>query len=432
MAADLEEALRKKKLAEQGMLSGEDSSDTDIYNDADLSALVKERLKELPEEKKKLREEYAATKERGQWGELGEKLGHALTQLGAGYAGMQSGADLSGLKFDKTDWQGKAGLDLSEYKGEQDTKDKEMGEQLGLAGKLALRKPEKAAKEPTRSPVRGAVEKGTKLPVFLDPSSPTGYSNALHKPAEVIPYEKDTEERVYSDMVPDQNLLTESGQPVYRLNTKSNTGKFATKLVNADGSPLQENTKTKVGIDPKAVLDNKQIEKISDGKAAVELLDRIGEQTNQIEQVGRVNNTANTVAQWLNMDDKEFSAFKGDVTDTLNRYIKTMTGAQMTTTEAQRLMSAMPKMTDKPDTFKLNLQHTKDRLQLFQRRYIEGLKKAGKRVPGYEDGSGSEKPAENKVAAPGGQEPKVETKTVKGVIYDKKPDGKWYPRKVTN
>lgn len=40
-----------------------------------------------------------------QWREVAEMLGHAFTQLGAGYYGLKTGVDLSGIPFKKNDWQ---------------------------------------------------------------------------------------------------------------------------------------------------------------------------------------------------------------------------------------------------------------------------------------------------------------------------------------
>jgi hypothetical protein len=49
--------------------------------------------------------EFTEGKKAAQWGQVAERMGHALAQFGAGYQGMKSGLDMvSGLKFDKEDW----------------------------------------------------------------------------------------------------------------------------------------------------------------------------------------------------------------------------------------------------------------------------------------------------------------------------------------
>jgi hypothetical protein len=55
--------------------------------------------------KNDLKDIYNRAVEQNRWGEVAEKVGQALTQLGAGYYGLKSGVDMSGLKFAQTDWE---------------------------------------------------------------------------------------------------------------------------------------------------------------------------------------------------------------------------------------------------------------------------------------------------------------------------------------
>jgi hypothetical protein len=72
------------------------------------------RLQQLAEQ---YSADYKQNKEKAEWGEVAETLGHAFAQLGAGYQGMKSGVDAtSGLKFNKTDWAKKYDTLLSELK----------------------------------------------------------------------------------------------------------------------------------------------------------------------------------------------------------------------------------------------------------------------------------------------------------------------------
>lgn len=73
----------------------------------------------------------------------------------------------------------------------------------------------------------------------------------------------------------------------------------------------------------------------------------------------------------------EYAAFRRDVTDNLNRYIKEITGAAMGVEEAKRIVSSMPNMNDGPTEFKAKLDSTvrSAQLALARQRYLrkEGL-----------------------------------------------------------
>lgn len=53
--------------------------------------------------------------------ELAEKLAHAVTQLGAGLHGLKTGADMSGLKFEKSDWEKKMDRNLAKFRDNLET-----------------------------------------------------------------------------------------------------------------------------------------------------------------------------------------------------------------------------------------------------------------------------------------------------------------------
>ncbi len=83
-----------------------------------------EKSKELPPQEQSLLrsrlaeidKEYKEQKGRLEFGELAEKLGQAISQAAAGYYGMKTGYNMSGLKFDKTDWASKMDQALGKYK----------------------------------------------------------------------------------------------------------------------------------------------------------------------------------------------------------------------------------------------------------------------------------------------------------------------------
>lgn len=86
--------------------------------------------------------QHAAERDtRTAWAEVGETLGHALAQLGAGMQGQRSGVDaVTGLKFDKTDWSKRYAQTLAELRtnledvrAQQQGREREKGRQeMGL------------------------------------------------------------------------------------------------------------------------------------------------------------------------------------------------------------------------------------------------------------------------------------------------------------
>jgi hypothetical protein len=69
--------------------------------DEQLKAIREEQVTALKEAKTEAEKREAEIRNK----ELAETLGHALVQLGAGMQGLRSGVDLSGIKFQKNDWQ---------------------------------------------------------------------------------------------------------------------------------------------------------------------------------------------------------------------------------------------------------------------------------------------------------------------------------------
>lgn len=56
--------------------------------------------------------------QRNMWGEVAERIGQALTQFFAAKKGLETGVDMSGLKFDKTDWGKKTDSILDRLKAD--------------------------------------------------------------------------------------------------------------------------------------------------------------------------------------------------------------------------------------------------------------------------------------------------------------------------
>ncbi len=68
------------------------------------------------ERRTKLESDYAAAKERLGWGEAAEIFGKALARIGAGLYGIKTGVDVSGAKFDPSDWSSRYDRAQGDYK----------------------------------------------------------------------------------------------------------------------------------------------------------------------------------------------------------------------------------------------------------------------------------------------------------------------------
>src|SRR5690606_13405525 len=68
---------------------------------------------------KSIQKTYEDKTNRLEWAEVAETLGNAFVQLGAGLQGYKTGIDLSGVKFNKTNWEPKFDRVLAKLK--QDT-----------------------------------------------------------------------------------------------------------------------------------------------------------------------------------------------------------------------------------------------------------------------------------------------------------------------
>lgn len=90
-----------------------------------------------------LRSWYTKAQDRLENSELVERMAHAFTQLGAGMWGSKHGVDMSGLKFDKADWDKKMDRTLSEFKvrlDELEGRRRESGEERRFSAQQALAK----------------------------------------------------------------------------------------------------------------------------------------------------------------------------------------------------------------------------------------------------------------------------------------------------
>lgn len=136
-----------------------------------------------------LKAERQAEEEKLGWFELADQLAQAATRYAAGRKGAAEGVDLSNLDIKGTDWDKLRERAMKRYEGES----KDLSEQEKRIFDL-LEKEDKTDRVSKRFPVRGVVEKGTKLPVYRIEGMP-GYYNAEDQEVEVEKEEKVRAER---------------------------------------------------------------------------------------------------------------------------------------------------------------------------------------------------------------------------------------------
>ena len=64
-------------------------------------------LEAIDRKSQEARDAYAKSKDLNGWLEIAETMAQAMVQLSAGHYGLKNGVDMSGVKFNKTDWTGK-------------------------------------------------------------------------------------------------------------------------------------------------------------------------------------------------------------------------------------------------------------------------------------------------------------------------------------
>lgn len=122
--------------------------------------------------------------------------------------------------------------------------------------------------------------------------------------------------------------------------------------------------------------------------------------------------------------DQDFAKFQSDVTDSLSQYIKSLSGLTVSDKERVALMTSMPKVGDKPQTFKAKLQATTARLNKMRQSETEALSKyQGKtgKVANRSSNSGTFEAPEQKPATvtDPSNDPRVENFMKKNNIKDK-------------
>lgn len=385
-------AQEGKKYLSNGKPSIESDADTGSVKAgatlADLLDMGKldERYKKLEDEKVVRAGKEKEDEERTNKAELFETIGRGLNRIAAGVSGQKSGADLSQVgNTPGTDWEAVRKRISDRYGKDSEISAKERESLLGTMARLQK---EAKPKDQKLTFAKGVVQKGTKLPAYLSDSSPTGYMDATGKPVNVDAWSP--EERNFAPQVnekEDGNLLTLDDKPVYRLtSTDKKTGITTTKLRDMAGHEIDPSQiKTKTGIDPKSILSEKQVQSLADADSMNDLIADIRETKKEIP-TGRIEETRNRAAGFINADDPKVSAFRAKVTSQLNEYIHKMTGAALGNKEAERLKSTLPTMADSDETFNSKLDDFERRFKIEVENYKKRLKQQGKR---FDDESSS-------------------------------------------
>ena len=95
---------------------------------------IQSRLEGIKDAADQARQQYQKDKNMNQWLSVAETLGQALVQLGAGAYGLKHGVDMSGLKFNKTDWSKNIDRAMDELENKQEKLAVERREVLGERG----------------------------------------------------------------------------------------------------------------------------------------------------------------------------------------------------------------------------------------------------------------------------------------------------------
>lgn len=84
--------------------------------------------KEIEQAYKDAKAQYEKDKDENKWLQVAETLGQAMVQLGAGAYGLKHGVDMSGIKFNKTDWSKNLDNSLNELKLAAAKRDKDLAD----------------------------------------------------------------------------------------------------------------------------------------------------------------------------------------------------------------------------------------------------------------------------------------------------------------
>lgn len=135
---------------------------------------------------------------------------------------------------------------------------------------------------------------------------------------------------------------------------------------------------------------DKQAERVESLKFAQDLTNKVSDQlTEKMEKfLGPVDSRLEAAKEYIPFTDEgmdpEFAKFKANAVEQLASYIKDKSGAQVSDKERAFLEGALPKVTDKPETFKAKLDMFKERLKMIQEGRLGSIKAQGKNVGEFE------------------------------------------------
>lgn len=123
-------------LTKEGQAAGYFDSEGRVIRGGQLAKQDSDNMQAWADRRDALTQLYNDRKGKLEWGEVAETLGHALSRLAAGMYGMRTGYDLSGMKFDQTDWAKRYDQAFNEYKLSIDDAEKQSKEKADTIQKL--------------------------------------------------------------------------------------------------------------------------------------------------------------------------------------------------------------------------------------------------------------------------------------------------------
>lgn len=127
---------------------------------------------------------------------------------------------------------------------------------------------------------------------------------------------------------------------------------------------------------------------IAEGRASIDALDNIKTLFDSARtKTGVITGRVSPIAGLVGLTTDEQESFMAATSAFKNAIIKEITGAQMSETEATRILKQVPDITDPPKRWQAKWEQSKKNLEFLQKRRIEILRQSGIRVPQGQPGS---------------------------------------------
>lgn len=134
-----------------------------------------------------------------------------------------------------------------------------------------------------------------------------------------------------------------------------------------------------------------ELEKISAGERSIKNLTEISNELGKFESaIGPLQARGGKVMEFFGWANPERAGFRAKVERVLNRYIKEMTGAQMSAKEAKRLLASMQRPTDSDKVFAEKLRGVLKEAKQNHEMTIDAYRRAGRDVSGFSYSAGGD------------------------------------------